>query len=86
MLALAPSAVCAQGGEVQKSWAELSREVEAELESLVPRLESLESLKRALNKEEKEELAVAYELLQPRVHDLQFRGLWKYPSPVIRGR
>jgi predicted porin len=87
LVALTPLAVLARGEEVQtqggtgsllldegqSSWSELSREVEARLESMQPRLDSLESLKRPLNKEERAELAGAYEELQPLVQELRER-------------
>jgi hypothetical protein len=70
----------AQGGtsslnsdEGQRSWIEVFREVQAELEAMEPRLEELESLGRPLNEEENAELTGAYRRLKPQVHELRER-------------
>ena len=57
--------------EDKPTWSELYAVVMAQLQSLEPRLEELESLSRPLNKEEKEELAATYDRLKSQFDELR---------------
>ena len=63
----------AQDGSLEKTWVELFRQVEGQLEVLRPRIDELESLQRPLNKQEKTRLQADYDVLWPQVQELRRR-------------